>query len=140
MSGLTDWSTFGAAVAGGIAAGTALITTRQNRRAILEGGSPRLHVQVLTGSSGRLLIAVANGEGGLAQSAGFAVLSQQDTLRASGHFGTGFLRSGERAMVRCEMPGRAPHEPTDDLYVSLRVGIPVSSCTLDPRQNDDQDT
>jgi hypothetical protein len=106
------------ATSAGVAALAALVTTRQNRRSMLDATLPRLNVQVLTGkSSGQLMVAVENSGGGLAQSAGFAVLSGRDGMRASGHFGTGFMRPGEGVVLRLEMPGRQPQEPRDDLFV-----------------------
>jgi hypothetical protein len=120
VSAIADWSAFGSAAMAGMAAAAALVTTRQNRRSLLEATSPRLHVQVLTSrASEQLMLAVENSGGGLAQGAGFAVLSQRDRLRAAGHFGTGFLRPGDGVTLRLEMPGRAPDEPRDDLFVMV---------------------
>jgi hypothetical protein len=99
----------------GLAAGAALVTTRQNRRSTLEATTARLNLQILASQqTGQLMLAVENSGGGLAQTAGFAVLWRG--FRASGHFGTGFLRPSERVVVRVDMPGPLPGQSIDDLY------------------------
>ena len=68
-------------------------------------------------ATGELMLAIANSGGGLAQSAGFAGLSKRDGLRASGHFGDGFLRPGERVLVRLQMPGfTGPNARAEGIY------------------------
>jgi hypothetical protein len=94
------------AVIGGLSLGVAIRTAyRQHQTETL----PHLHIQPLA-RGGRVAAAIHNGGKGLARSAFFFIVADQDALK--GHIGTGFMTPGYEVLVTTTIP--APPPPGQD--------------------------